>query len=130
MALLARLAVLPPPLAQRAAVAAPVEAGEHQDLAQAMAREALAEELSTRKMEALRLPVGGASSKAIAAQLNLSENTVKSHLGHIFRKLNAQGVAVAVSAALQGGLVPMTCCVLRVACCVPVLTRITQHVSR
>ncbi len=62
------------------------------------------EELSERELEVLRLLVSGASNKAIAAQLNLSENTVKSHLSHIFDKLNVQSRAEAVGVALKRGL--------------------------
>ncbi len=63
------------------------------------------ESLSARELEVLRLLVAGASNKAIAAQLNLSENTVKTHLSHIFGKLNVQSRAEAVAVALQRGLV-------------------------
>ncbi len=65
------------------------------------------EALSVRELEVLRLLVAGASNKTIAAQLNLSENTVKSHLSHIFSKLNVQSRAEAVAVALQRGLVPL-----------------------
>lgn len=65
------------------------------------------EELSARELEVLRLLVMGASNKAIAAQLDLSENTIKSHLSHIFSKLNVQSRAEAVAVALQRGLVPL-----------------------
>lgn len=65
----------------------------------------LNEELSERELEVLRLLVSGASNKAIAAQLDLSENTVKTHLSHIFDKLNVQSRAEAVAVALQRRLV-------------------------
>lgn len=65
------------------------------------------DELSARELEVLRLLVAGASNKAIAAQLNLSENTIKTHLSHIFGKLRVQNRAEAVAAALQRGLVPL-----------------------
>ncbi len=65
------------------------------------------DELSARELEILRLLVAGASNKTIAAQLNLSENTIKSHLSHIFSKLHVQSRAEAVAAALQRGLVPL-----------------------
>ena len=38
---------------------------------------------------------------------HLSENTVKSHLSHIFGKLNVQSRAEAVTVALQRGLVSL-----------------------
>jgi DNA-binding NarL/FixJ family response regulator len=65
------------------------------------------DELSARELEVLRLLVAGASNKTVAAQLNLSENTIKSHLSHIFSKLRVQSRAEAVAAALQRGLVPL-----------------------
>ena len=65
------------------------------------------DELSPREMEVLQLLVAGASNKAIAAQLALTENTVKSHISHIFDKLGVQSRAEAVAAALQRGLVPL-----------------------
>lgn len=69
--------------------------------------EAEPDELSARELEVLRLLVSGASNKAVAAQLGLSENTVKSHISHIFGKLNVQSRAEAVAVALQKGIVPM-----------------------
>lgn len=65
------------------------------------------DELSAREMDVLKLLVAGASNKMIAAQLNLSENTVKSHLSHIFSKLQVQSRAEAVAVALQRGIVPI-----------------------
>jgi DNA-binding NarL/FixJ family response regulator len=64
-------------------------------------------ELSARELDVLRLLVAGASNKAIAAQLHLSENTVKTHISRIFDKLDVQSRAEAVAVALQRGLVPL-----------------------
>jgi DNA-binding NarL/FixJ family response regulator len=65
------------------------------------------EELSARELEVLRLLVTGASNKTIAAQLNLSENTIKTHISRIFGKLGVQSRAEAVAAALQRGMAPL-----------------------
>ncbi len=65
------------------------------------------DELSAREMDVLKLLVAGASNKMIAAQLNVSENTIKSHLSHIFGKLQVQSRAEAVAVALQRGIVPL-----------------------
>jgi DNA-binding NarL/FixJ family response regulator len=65
------------------------------------------EELSERELEVLRLLPSGASNKAIALQLGLSENTIKSHISHIFGKLGVQSRAEAVSSAVQRGLLQL-----------------------
>lgn len=65
-----------------------------------------ADELSARELEVLSLLVRGESNKQIAAALDLSENTIKSHLSRIFDKLDARSRTEAVSIALQRGLVP------------------------
>lgn len=74
-------------------------------LLERMAEPANVDELSARELEVLRLLVAGASNKMLAAQLNLSENTVKSHISHIFGKLQVQSRAEAVAVALQRDLV-------------------------
>jgi DNA-binding NarL/FixJ family response regulator len=61
-------------------------------------------DLSEREMDVLRLLPGGNSNRTIAAQLGLSENTVKTHVSHIFAKLAVQSRAEAVSVAMQRGL--------------------------
>ena len=65
------------------------------------------DELSPREVEVLKLLVAGASNKEIAVRLTLSENTIKSHLSHIFSKLQVQSRAEAVAIALQRGIVPL-----------------------
>ncbi|MHB0875030.1 MAG: response regulator [Anaerolineae bacterium] len=66
------------------------------------------DELSAREMEVLQLLASGASNKAIAGQLALTENTVKSHISRIFDKLGVQNRAEAVSTAIKRGLLPLT----------------------
>ena len=66
---------------------AALEPGVAAKLLISMSEHSPADELSARELEVLRLLVSGASNKAIATKLNLSENTVKSHLSHIFDKL-------------------------------------------
>jgi DNA-binding NarL/FixJ family response regulator len=63
------------------------------------------DELSTRELEVLRLLVSGASNKELAARLELSEHTIKSHLSHIFEKLGVKSRTEAATVALQRGLV-------------------------
>lgn len=76
-------------------------------LLERMAEGERGDELSARELDVLRLLVGGASNKAIAVQLSLSENTIKTHISRIFAKLGVQSRAEAVAVALQRGLVPL-----------------------
>jgi DNA-binding NarL/FixJ family response regulator len=76
-------------------------------LLERMAEGERGDELSERELEVLRLLVAGASNKSLAVQLNLSENTIKTHISRIFAKLGVQSRAEAVAVALQRGLVPL-----------------------
>jgi DNA-binding NarL/FixJ family response regulator len=60
--------------------------------------------LSTRELEVLELVAGGASNTDIAGRLHITEATVKSHLVHIFTKLDVGSRTAAVSAARSLGL--------------------------
>jgi DNA-binding NarL/FixJ family response regulator len=86
---------------------AALEPGVAARLLERMGESERGETLSERELEVLRLLVGGESNKSIARQLTVSENTVKTHVGHIFGKLGVQSRAEAVAVALQRGLVPM-----------------------
>ena len=66
---------------------------------------AVAEPLSVREGEILNLIAQGQSDKEIARILSISPETVKSHIKHIFIKLNVQKRAQAVSRAQSLGLV-------------------------
>lgn len=57
--------------------------------------------LSTRELEVLRLVAQGASNKEVARALHLSEATVKSHLLHLFGKLEVSDRTAAVRVALE-----------------------------
>lgn len=59
------------------------------------------EALSLRELEVLRLIAHGASNQDIIKQLVISEPTVKSHVSHIFRKLNVASRTQAVARARQ-----------------------------
>jgi len=58
-----------------------------------------------RELEVLRELCNGRSNKAIGQMLDLSANTVKFHLKRLFRKLDVDSRAAAISAGLQRGLV-------------------------
>jgi DNA-binding NarL/FixJ family response regulator len=60
--------------------------------------------LTHRESEVLALVVTGLSNKGIAARLILGDETVKSHLRSIYRKLEVRDRAGAVAAALREGI--------------------------
>jgi DNA-binding NarL/FixJ family response regulator len=62
------------------------------------------ETLSAREIEVLQLVSQGLSNKDIGRQLHISEATVKTHLVHIFGKLNVSDRTAAVTAALERGI--------------------------
>jgi len=60
--------------------------------------------LSSREIEVLDLVAAGRSNTEIAAALFVSETTVKSHLAHIFSKLDVSSRTAAVSEARARGI--------------------------
>lgn len=65
----------------------------------------LAEPLTDRELDVLRLVAEGLANKAIAARLSVSEHTVKFHLNAVLRKLGAQSRTDAVVRATRLGLI-------------------------
>lgn len=63
------------------------------------------EHLSSREMDVLRLVAKGNSNKEIAAELHVSQATVKTHLIHIFRKLDVNDRTAAVTLAMERGII-------------------------
>jgi LuxR family maltose regulon positive regulatory protein len=61
----------------------------------------LLDPLSERELEILRLVAQGKSNRQIAAELILALGTVKSHLHHIFQKLDAANRTQAVARARE-----------------------------
>jgi DNA-binding NarL/FixJ family response regulator len=60
--------------------------------------------LTHRESEVLALLVSGLSNRGIAARLTLGDETVKSHVRAIYRKLSVSDRAGAVAAALREGI--------------------------
>jgi DNA-binding NarL/FixJ family response regulator len=67
----------------------------------------LIEALTQRESEVLALLADGLPNKTIARRLEISDETVKYHLGSIFGKLGASNRTDAVRQALRRGLVPL-----------------------
>jgi DNA-binding NarL/FixJ family response regulator len=61
--------------------------------------------LTERELEVLRQMATGASNTEIARRLMVSEATVKSHVGHVFAKLDVRDRAGAIVFAYQHGIV-------------------------
>lgn len=61
--------------------------------------------LSMREIEVLQLLCAGRSNKEIARSLQLSENTIKTHLAHVYDKLGVSKRVEAMAAAQRLGLI-------------------------
>jgi DNA-binding CsgD family transcriptional regulator len=62
--------------------------------------------ITPRELEILEAIAAGLSTREIAARLFVSENTVKTHAGRLFDKLNARRRTQAVQIAKEAGLIP------------------------
>jgi NarL family two-component system response regulator YdfI len=63
-------------------------------------------DLTDRELQVLAAVARGERSKEIAAQLGISERTVKAHLAGIYNKLDVDSRAAAIAIASQRGLLP------------------------
>lgn len=64
------------------------------------------ESLTTREQEVMRHVISGLLNKQIAAELEITEFTVKVHRGHVMRKMHAESLADLVRMAGKLGISP------------------------
>lgn len=74
------------------------------DIAALLAERIVAPQLSARELEILRIIANGKSNKQVAADLNISEATVKGHVTSILEKLGVNDRTEAVVVALKRGI--------------------------
>ena len=77
------------------------------EVAAEIAEHATGDALTPREIDVLRLVAGGNANKEIAAQLSLTEETVKSHIKNILAKLDASDRTHAVTIALKRGIIEL-----------------------
>jgi DNA-binding NarL/FixJ family response regulator len=77
------------------------------EVASALAEHATDDALSAREIEVLRLVSGGNANKEIAAQLSITEETVKGHVKNILAKLGANDRTHAVTIGLKRGIIEL-----------------------
>jgi NarL family two-component system response regulator LiaR len=66
-----------------------------------------ADDLTARELEVLHELALGQSNKEIAATLGIGDETVKTHVGHLFAKLQVENRGQAIVQALKRGLVTL-----------------------
>jgi DNA-binding NarL/FixJ family response regulator len=77
------------------------------EVATELAEHATDDSLSAREIEVLRLISGGNANKEIAAQLAITEETVKGHIKNILAKLDANDRTHAVTIGLKRGIIDL-----------------------
>jgi DNA-binding NarL/FixJ family response regulator len=76
-------------------------------IAEKLAERMGADELTPRESDVLEQIVRGKSNKEIAAELDVSEATVKTHINSLLGKLGVTDRTQAATAAIQRGIVPL-----------------------
>ncbi|MGH6643855.1 MAG: response regulator transcription factor [Bradyrhizobium sp.] len=79
----------------------------HRDVADEIALHVVDETLTEREIAILRLVSIGKANKQVAAELGLSEETVKGHLKNIFLKLDVADRTHAVTVAARRGIIEL-----------------------
>jgi DNA-binding NarL/FixJ family response regulator len=77
------------------------------EVANELAEHATDGALSSREIEVLRLVSSGNANKEIAAQLSITEETVKGHIKNILAKLDANDRTHAVTIGLKRGIIDL-----------------------
>lgn len=77
------------------------------EVAAEIAEHATDDALTLREIDVLRLIAGGNANKEIAAQLNITEETVKGHVRSILGKLGANDRTHAVTIGLKRGIIEL-----------------------
>jgi DNA-binding NarL/FixJ family response regulator len=77
------------------------------EVAAELAEHTTEEELTSREIAVLRLIAAGNSNKAIAGQLSIAEDTVKTHVTNILAKLGANDRTHAVTIGLKRGIIEL-----------------------
>jgi DNA-binding NarL/FixJ family response regulator len=77
------------------------------EVAAEIAEHASDDALTPREVDVLRLVAGGNANKEIAAQLSLTEETVKSHIRNILAKLGANDRTHALAIGLKRGIIDL-----------------------
>lgn len=77
------------------------------DIAAEIAEHATDDALTPREIDVLRLIAGGNANKEVAAQLSVTEETVKGHVKNILAKLGANDRTHAVTIGLKRGIIEL-----------------------
>jgi len=77
------------------------------EVAAQLAEHAAEDDLTSREIDVLRLIATGNANKAIASQLSIAEDTVKSHVTNILAKLGANDRTHAVTIGLKRGIIEL-----------------------
>jgi len=75
------------------------------EIAAELADHAAEDDLSQREIDVLRLIAHGNGNREVAAQLSITEETVKNHVTHILAKLGANDRTHAVTIGIKRGLI-------------------------
>jgi DNA-binding NarL/FixJ family response regulator len=77
------------------------------ELSAELAEHVAEDDLTSREIDVLRLIATGNANKAIAGQLSIAEDTVKSHVTNILAKLGANDRTHAVTIGLKRGIIEL-----------------------